>query len=99
MPARIADIADTALKKAVNAECVSKHARRNGMTKPGEAAIFALGGAFVVGIIGVMATAGRGPFRTFEFWGLIAGLVAWLLFRAIRYAVQKGTRRETTSKS
>jgi len=58
------------------------------MTKPREAAIFVPGGALIVGVIGVTATAGRGPFRTFEFWGLIAGLVTWLLFRAIRYVVR-----------
>jgi hypothetical protein len=35
-----------------------------------------------------MATAGRGPFKTFEFWGLVVGLVVWLSYRAIRYAVR-----------
>ena len=56
------------------------------MTKPREALVFILAGALIVGVIGVMLTAGRGPFRTFEFCGLFVGLVVWVLYRAIRYA-------------
>jgi hypothetical protein len=57
------------------------------MTKPREAVTFALAGALIVGVIGLILTAGQ-EFRIFRFWGLIGGLVVWLLYRVIRYAVR-----------
>lgn len=59
------------------------------MTKPSEAVTFALAGAFIVGAIGLFLTAGQESFRIFRFWGFIVGLVVWLLYRAIRYAVRR----------
>jgi hypothetical protein len=58
------------------------------MTKPREAVTFALAGALIVGVIGLILTAGQESFRIFRFWGLLVGLVVWLLYRVIRYAVR-----------
>jgi hypothetical protein len=40
------------------------------MTKPRETVTFALAGALIVGVIGLILTAGQ-LFRIFRFWGLI----------------------------
>jgi hypothetical protein len=64
------------------------------MTKPREAVIFSLLGGFLLGLVGVVMTkpssGGEGlvVFVILGFWGLIAGLIIWLLYRAIRYAVR-----------
>jgi len=49
------------------------------MTKPREAVTFALAGVLIVGVIGLILTAGQESFRIFRFWGLIVGLVVWPL--------------------
>jgi hypothetical protein len=64
------------------------------MTKPREAVIFSLLGGFLLGLVGVVMTKPSSGgealviFVVLGFWGLLAGLVIWLLYRAIRYAVR-----------
>jgi hypothetical protein len=64
------------------------------MTRPREAVIFSLLGGLALGLIAIMMTKMASPteglfiFVVVGFWGLIAGLIIWLLYRAIRYAVR-----------
>jgi hypothetical protein len=65
------------------------------MTKPREEVIFILMGALIVGLIGTVMAGGTLTggaivlvFLVLAFWGLFAGLIVWILYRAIRHAVR-----------